>query len=160
MYSPLPKARAIFANVPSPRTQVRVGVAVIVRDHRGWILLERRRDCGLWGLPGGRIEPGESVAAAAAREVREETGLRVAVQRLWGVYSEAAGRIVTYVDNGDVVHLVDILVEARIISGELSCSSESLEVRFFDPTALPPDIVPPAMAPLQDVLGGCHGMVR
>lgn len=89
--------RAIYANtVSDDRTRVRVGVAVVVRDQRGWILLERRRDCGLWGLHGGRIEPGESVAEAAVREVREETGLTVVVQRLLGVYSDPPGRIVTY----------------------------------------------------------------
>lgn len=153
--------RATYAStVSDARTRVRVGVAVVVRDQRGWILLERRRDCGLWGLPGGRIEPGESVADAAVREAYEETGLTVAVQRLVGVYSDPRGRIVTYPDNGDVVHLVDILIEARVVSGMLLCSTESLEVQFFDPGALPSDLVPPTVAPLRDVLDGCVGVVR
>lgn len=154
-------ARATYASTVSDgRTRVRVGVAVVVRDQRGWILLERRRDCDLWGLPGGRIEPGESVAEAAMREVREETGLTVTVQRLVGVYSDPPGRIVTYPDNGDVAHLVDILLEARVVSGMLTCSAESLDVQFFDPGALPSDLVPPTVAPLQDILNGCVGAVR
>jgi 8-oxo-dGTP pyrophosphatase MutT (NUDIX family) len=137
-----------------------VGVGVVVLNDRSWILLERRRDCGLWGLPGGRIEPGESIREAALREVREETGLTVEVQRLIGVYSEPCGRIATYPDNGDVVHLVDIMLEASVISGKLSCSEESLEVRFFDPGNLPADLVPPAVAPLRDILEGRVGVVR
>lgn len=90
-------------------TQVRVGVGVIVRSDSGRILLEKRSDCGWWGLPGGRIEPGESVEQAAIRKVKEETGLDVEIIRLLGVYSEPAERIVTYPDN--VVHLIDILLE-------------------------------------------------
>ncbi len=154
-------ARMMYAKKRAgANTRVRVGVAVIVRDSRGWILLEKRSDCGLWGLPGGRIEPGESVEQAAVRETREETGLSVEIARLVGVYSEPADRIVTFLDNGDVVHLVDILVEAAIVSGELSCSRESEELRFFGPAALPNDLAPPARAPLQDVVKGLSGSIR
>ncbi|MGD1805096.1 NUDIX domain-containing protein [Dapis sp. BLCC M126] len=137
-----------------PNTRVRIGTGVIVTDHQGWILLEKRSDCSVWGLPGGRIEPGETIQKSAIREVKEETGLNVEITRLLGVYSEAEGRIVTFLDNGDVVHLVDIILEAKIISGELSCSVESEELSFFKPTALPSDIVPPALAPLQDFIEG------
>jgi len=94
------------------------------------------------------------------REVREETGLTAVIQRLLGVYSDPRGRIVTYPDNGDVVHLVDILIEARVVSGKLSRSTESLDVQFFHPGALPSDLVPPAMVPLRDILHGCFGVVR
>jgi ADP-ribose pyrophosphatase YjhB (NUDIX family) len=135
-------------------TRVRVGTGVIITDNSGGILLEKRSDCSTWGLPGGRIEPGESVVESAIREAKEETGLNVEITRLLGVYSEPEDRIVTYLDNGDVVHLVDIILEAKIISGELSCSVESEELRFFNPNALPPDIVPPAIEPLQDFIAG------
>ena len=141
-------------------TRVRVGVGVVVMDENGCILLEKRSDCGLWGLPGGKIEPGESIVEAALREVKEETGLTVKINRLLGVYSEPEDRIVTFLDNGDVVHLVDILLEATVISGELSCGSESEEVRFFDPEDFPADIAPPAKAPLQDVLKGLTGIIN
>ncbi|WP_051765284.1 NUDIX domain-containing protein [Streptomyces sp. NRRL F-5135] len=52
-----------------------IGVGVIVRDGAGRVLLGLHRG-GTWELPGGALEPGESVAAAAVRELREETGLR------------------------------------------------------------------------------------
>ena len=156
-----PIAERMYAKkAADANTRVRVGAGVIVLDSRGWILLEKRSDCGMWGLPGGRIEPGESVTEAAVREVKEETGLNVEITRLLGVYSEPESHIVTFLDNGDVVHLVDILLEAKIRSGELSISSESEALHFFNPTALPSDIVPPALAPLQDFLQGKTGTIR
>ena len=94
---------------------------MFIRGPGETILLEKRCDCGWWGLPGGWVEPGESLAVAAVREVLEETGLSVEVTHLIGVYSDS-GRIVTYPDNGDVVQLIDIVVGARVLSGSLMCS--------------------------------------
>ena len=109
----------------------------------------------MWGLPGGGIEPGESVLEAAHREVKEETGLEICVTGLVGIYSEPwAGRIVTYPDNGDVRHLVDIVLTAEIESGEMVVSSESLELRFFNPDSFPTELVPPAKKPLRDFAAG------
>lgn len=156
-----PIAEKMYAKkAADANTRARVGVGVVVLDSRQWILLEKRSDCEMWGLPGGRIEPGESVEKAAVREVYEETGLTVEITRLLGVYSEPESRIVTFLDNGDVVHLIDVLLEAKIISGELSISSESQDLQFFAPTALPSDIVPPALAPLEDFIQGKIGIIR
>ena len=141
-------------------TRIRVGVGVFVLDDHGRLLLEKRRDCGMWGLAGGRIEPGESVAEAAVREVTEETGFSVRITRLIGVYSEPSERIVTYLDNGDIVQLVDIILEGRIVGGHMACSSESEEIRFFEPEALPAEIVPPAISPILDYLQGITGVLR
>jgi 8-oxo-dGTP pyrophosphatase MutT (NUDIX family) len=132
----------------------------LVLDALGRILLEKRSDSGLWGLPGGGIEPGESIIQAAVREVNEETGLVIEVHRLLGVYSEPEDRIVTFLDNGDVVHLVDIVLEARIISGDLACSSESEELRFFLPDNLPDAVAPPAKAPIRDFVEARIGTIR
>jgi 8-oxo-dGTP pyrophosphatase MutT (NUDIX family) len=140
------------------KTIVRLGVAVVVRGDGRTILLERRSDCGWWGMPGGRVEPGESVEQAALREVREETGLVVQVTGFVGLYSEPAGRIVTFPDN--VVHLVDAAVTAEIVSGELTLSSESEELRFFRVDELPDDIVPPVRRLLADAIEGVSGVLR
>jgi 8-oxo-dGTP pyrophosphatase MutT (NUDIX family) len=123
---------------------MRVGVGVVIRGPGETLLLEKRRDCGWWGLPGGKVERGESLIGAAAREVLEETGLAVEVTHLIGVYSAPRGRIVTCPDNGDVLQLIDVVVGARVLSGSLMCSQESEEVRFFLPSQLPEEIVPPA----------------
>jgi len=82
-----PVARRMFSKKQTDTDRrIRVGVGVFVLDDHGRLLLEKRRDCGLWGLAGGRIEPGESVAEAAVREVKEETGFLVQITRLIGVY--------------------------------------------------------------------------
>lgn len=138
-------------------TRVRAGVGVFVRDAQGRVLLEKRSDSGLWGAPGGRIEPGESIQQAAVREVMEETGLTIGPLRLIGAYSNPQERIVTYPDN--VVHLVDVVMEAEVVGGELTLSSESEQLQFFAPDALPAEIVPAARQPLLDWLAGRTGVI-
>ena len=141
-------------------TCVRVGVGLVMRNMNGDILLERRSDNGLWGLPGGKVEPGKSLLQTALREAKEETGLTIGVIRLLGVYSGPEDHVVIYPDA--VVQLVDILLEASIVSGDLVCSSESIELRFFQPGRFPPEaeIVPPARFPLRDVIAGNCGMIH
>ena len=101
---------------------------------------------GTGGLLGGRIEKGESVEQAAVREVKEESGLDVRITRLLGVYSDPAqGRIVAYSET-DIIQLVDVVVEAEILGGELTRSAESEELRFFALDELPREIVPSGTA--------------
>jgi len=120
---------------------VRPGVSAIIVTGEG-LLLQRRGDNGLWGLPGGSVEPGESVADAVVREVREETGLDVRPVRLIGVYSAPAlGQVITYPD-GNVIHYVSASFECRVVGGTLTCDGdESLELRWFDPERLPADMM-------------------
>ena len=156
----LNKVHTMYGSVVVQGMGVRVGVGVVIRGSGDAILLEKRRDCGWWGLPGGKVEQGESLVEAAVREVREETGLAVEVTHLIGVYSDPRGRIVTYPDNGDVVQLIDVIVGARVLSGSLLCSHESEEVRFFTPAQLPEEIVPPARQPIADAFAGQRGVLR
>jgi ADP-ribose pyrophosphatase YjhB (NUDIX family) len=69
-------------------------VGAVIKDEAGRLLLIRRGHepgKGLWSIPGGRIEPGESDEAALVREVREETGLVVTAGRLIGAVRRPAG---------------------------------------------------------------------
>jgi 8-oxo-dGTP pyrophosphatase MutT (NUDIX family) len=59
------------------RLLILAGATVIVRDAAGRVLMQRRSDNGQWGLPGGALEPGESLEETGRREVWEETGVRV-----------------------------------------------------------------------------------
>jgi ADP-ribose pyrophosphatase YjhB (NUDIX family) len=130
---------------------IRPGVSAIILTPDG-ILLQRRSDNGLWGLPGGAVEPGESVTDAIVREVREETGLEVAAGRLVGVYSSPAiGQVVTYPD-GNVIHYVSSSFECRIVGGTLACGDESLDLRWFDPEALPDEMMPMHRIRIADAL--------
>lgn len=67
-----------------------LAVNVAVLDDEGRVLMTRREDFEVWCLPGGHLEEGESLGAAAIREVREETGLEVELDRLVGLYSRPA----------------------------------------------------------------------
>jgi 8-oxo-dGTP pyrophosphatase MutT (NUDIX family) len=147
--------------VIDPRiTHVKVGVGIIIVDESGRILLEKRSDNGMWGLPGGAVEPGESVRQTALREAKEETGLDIEITGLVGVYSEPfEGRIATYPDNGDIRHLVDIVLIAEMISGQMVISGESLDLRFFNPDSFPTELVPPAKKPLRDFVAGTRCVI-
>ncbi|HZC81241.1 MAG TPA: hypothetical protein VE222_05895 [Nitrospiraceae bacterium] len=68
--------------------------------------------------------------------------------------------MVIYPDNGDVVQLIDVVVGARILSGSLMRSQESEEVRFFPPSQLPEEIVPPARQPIADAFDGLRGVLH
>ena len=109
------------------------GVNAIVFNDRGEILLGRRSDDGLWGLPAGAIDPGEQPAEAAARETWEETGVEVEVERIVGV-----GAYPALYPNGDQCYYVSIWFRCRAVGGEARVNDEeSTEVRWFAYDELP-----------------------
>ena len=120
----------------SKARQLRPSVAAIIPNDDGHVLLQRRSDNGLWGLPGGGVEIGESVSTAIVREVQEETGLTVMIERLVGVYSDPRFQVVRYAD-GNVVHYINTLFVCRIVGGTLQTCEETLDLQFFDPASLP-----------------------
>jgi ADP-ribose pyrophosphatase YjhB (NUDIX family) len=120
---------------------VRSSVSAVIFDRQGRLLLQQRSDGGQWGLPGGSVEIGESVQEAVVREVREETGLTVAVRRLVGVYSEPSRQVVRYPD-GNVWHYVNVCFECAARGGELTTCDETLALAFFQTRRLPPTLLP------------------
>lgn len=133
--------------------------AVIFRDGR--VLLQRRDDNGLWGFPGGGVEPGESLAVAVRREVEEETGLLVEPVRVIGVYSSPdLHQVMTYPD-GAVVHYISTALECVITGGTLACGPESLDLSWCDPAAPPDTLMPVARIRLRDALARApHAFLR
>jgi ADP-ribose pyrophosphatase YjhB (NUDIX family) len=93
------------------------------------ILLVRRADNNRWSLPGGYMEPGESVTEACAREVLEETGLNVRVGQLIAVYSSP--HILAVYPDGNRWQVVILHFAAEPIGGTLSTSDETTEVKYF-----------------------------
>jgi ADP-ribose pyrophosphatase YjhB (NUDIX family) len=120
---------------------VRPSVSAVIFDHRGRLLLQQRSDGGQWGLPGGSVEIGESLETAVRREVREETGLEVAVRRLVGLYSDPALQVVRYPD-GNVWHYVNACFECAVRGGVLTTCDETLALAYFAPRRLPSTLLP------------------
>lgn len=109
---------------------VMVGASALILDETGErVLLTRRTDNGRWCLPGGRMDPGESLAETCVREVREETGLEVEVVRLVGLYS-SPDVLVEYAD-GNRRQIVAAHFLVRILGGELGLSDETTEAGYF-----------------------------
>jgi 8-oxo-dGTP pyrophosphatase MutT (NUDIX family) len=109
--------------------RLRISTAAAVFDADRRLLLTRRRDNGRWCLPGGSVEPGESVSEACIREVVEETGLLVALTRLIGVYS-SPDRVFTYPD-GNRWHVIELVFSARISAGAIRQTPEVERAAFF-----------------------------
>ncbi|MEW2386581.1 HAD-IIA family hydrolase [Micromonospora sp. NPDC047707] len=139
--------------------EVRAGVAAVVVDATGRILLGRRADNGMWALPSGHVEVGETIAQAAVREVAEETGLHVRVKRLVGVYSDPVSQVFTYSD-GRVTHFVTACLACNPIGGRLRADGvETTEVGFFPPSQLPAPLLPMHPGWLSDAASGRTGIL-
>ena len=106
--------------------ELRVGwSATIFDEKREKVLLTKRADNGRWCLPGGHMESGESAAEACEREVLEETGLKVRVKRLIGVYSDP-DKLVIYRD-GKKAFFVIMSFEAEIIAGQMGVNDDNTD---------------------------------
>jgi 8-oxo-dGTP diphosphatase len=106
----------------------KVGVGVVA-GNRGRILLTRRNHepkMGEWSFPAGFVDAYENVVEAASRETLEETGVRVQIDRLLGVFQDQGSRVIflAYAGTAD--------------DDEPVCGDECMEVRYFSPDELPP----------------------
>jgi len=141
-----------FATDP---TSVRLTVSAVARREggSGEILLIQRADNAHWGLPGGHVEPGESVTQAAAREVLEETGCKIEVGRLIGVYSDPKRQTVE-LSSGECSQFVNLCFEARVIGeiGAPTTPEETLDSGFFPEDGLPEPFVPVHAIRIQDAV--------
>jgi ADP-ribose pyrophosphatase YjhB (NUDIX family) len=119
-----------FDNPDAPKpNRIVVAVTVFVQDGEGRVLLIQRTDNGLWALPGGAQDFGESIAETAVRETREETGIEVEVTEIVGIYSDPR-HVVEYSD-GEVRQQFSICFRARYLSGAPMTSDESSSVAWM-----------------------------
>ncbi|HNQ94106.1 MAG TPA: NUDIX domain-containing protein [Anaerolineales bacterium] len=123
-----------------------VNVAVI---HEGKILLTQREDFETWILPSGGIEDGESIAQAAIRETKEETGLDVELTRLVGVYSRLSNMSPGYM----------VLFVAKPIGGEIKCQEgETIAVAWFSFDSIPSPLSAGHKRRIEDAISGVTGV--
>lgn len=123
-------------------------VAII---HNGQILLTQRQDVEAWSLPGGRVEVGESVAETAIREAYEETGLKIQLTRLVGIY---------FVPNWREGNNHEVLFAAKPIGGRLQPQlCEVIDEGFFDPGELPEPLLWWHRQRIRDAIDGIGGSV-
>lgn len=102
-----------------------IAAFAIIFNDEGSVLLCHRRDMDAWNLPGGGLEIGELPDECVVREVREETGLEVSVERLVGVYGKPGRNELVFA------------FTCKITGGGLKITSESDANRYFSPEALP-----------------------
>ena len=116
--------------IPSPK----VGCSVAAFDDEGRVVLIRRADNKRWALPGGYAEVGSPPSANALREMREETGFDVELERLVGVYdNKSFGSVASY-------QFYICCFRARIAGGVATPSKETIEVVLASPEQLPEDM--------------------
>lgn len=117
------------------------GVRAIIPDDHGRVLLQRRIDMDLWGLPAGAVELDETAFEALRREVLEETGIEVQSAEPMALHSGPSQRF--QYPNGDRIQGFAITFIVRSWAGQPKADGvEGSELRFWPIEALPPDMVP------------------
>lgn len=124
-------------------------VCVVVIDEEK-VLLTKREDFQIWCLPSGGVEDGETVVEAAVRETKEETGLKVKITRLVGIYSRPS----------DIPSGHALVFAATPIGGEIRCQpGETLEVRYFPFNDIPTALSFGHKRRIEDAVQGANGAV-
>ena len=127
-----------------------VGVGVFVYKN-GKVLLQKRRDNGLWSDPGGCVEIGETLEETAKRELFEETGLIANKLDFFKTYS-GKDMFYTY-PNEDEVYIIGIIYICEDYIGEMiDENDETMELKWFDINEICNEISPPTKRPLNDFI--------
>ena len=150
-----------FNEPDGPRaTRVVPAASAVVTDEDGRLLLAKRTDNDLWTIPGGTMEPGETIAETAVREVKEETGFDVEVVSLIGVYLNPQ-HVVEYSD-GELRQQFSVCFVCRRFGGDVATSDETSGVGYFSPDEIEGMDIHPSIRLrirhcLEDRDGHCRG---
>ena len=118
----------------------KIGVFGIIIDEQKRVLLCHRRDYDLWNLPGGGLERNELPWEGVIREVKEETGLGVEVQRLSGIYSKP-----------DQLEIVFSFI-CNAVDGKVSLNDEVDRIEYFKLDEIPGNTSPKQVERIKDAL--------
>ncbi|UCI05027.1 NUDIX domain-containing protein [Mesorhizobium sp. B1-1-8] len=129
----LGRLRALIGN----RLVLMPGARIVIERADGCILLQKRTDFGVWGLPGGNAEEGEGLEAVVIREVVEETGLIVSDIEPFGFGCDPQYETIQF-PNGDRTQFFALVFYTRSFEGEPAVTDdESTAVGWFTPDGLP-----------------------
>jgi ADP-ribose pyrophosphatase YjhB (NUDIX family) len=118
-----------------------MGTACVAINEQGQILLSQRGDLKVWNVPGGRLDAGEMLEHAAAREVREETGIEVEIERPVGLYYTTRWQ------------RLNVVFRAHPVGGTLlGKTHETLDNRWFSPDTLPEPLTEISRVRIADAL--------
>ena len=124
------------------------GARIVIEDPNGNILLQKRSDFGVWGLPGGNAEPGEDLTSVIEREVLEETGLTISGALPFGFGSNPNIETLRF-PNGDQCQFFTLNFYTSSYSGDLKIlDDESLALEWYPKNALP-ELLPNMKASIQ-----------
>lgn len=116
-----------------------IGVFAAIFDNKNRILFCHRNDYDLWNLPGGALEKSEAPWEGVVREVKEETGLDVEVERLAGIYSKPR-------ENDIVLQFV-----CNVIGGEITLNNEADKIKYFAYDDIPAKVAQKQVERLKDI---------
>lgn len=139
-----------------PQSTPKVAVNAVVFNDRKEVLLAKRTDNGLWCLPGGHVDLGETLGTACLRELFEETGLRGEVVRLIGIYSDPQNSL--HIAQGPEWHTIRVSFLCKIIGGTMTPSEETSEIKYFAVTQLPA-LITDHVQRIRDAYAGHPGAV-
>jgi 8-oxo-dGTP diphosphatase len=117
-----------------------IGAFAIITDSENRILLCLRNDYNVWNLPGGGVDRGETPWECVVREVKEETGLTVIVEKLVGIYSKP--------EEGDLV----FSFKCQIVAGDIQTTEEAKEIKYFGVDEFPPNIIRKQVERIKDYI--------